>query len=60
MFYLSDRYNVVGDMAGLDEAVGGSSFRTLVEKLLSQLPDGPEVRGMIARVPHLVRVEEVA
>ena len=21
--------------------------------------DGPEVRGMIARVPHLVRVEEV-
>ena len=22
--------------------------------------DGPEVRGMIARVPHLVRVEEVA
>ena len=23
------------------------------------LPDRPEVRGMIARVPHLVRVEEV-
>ena len=22
--------------------------------------DGPEVRGMLARVPHLVRVEEVA
>jgi large subunit ribosomal protein L30 len=22
--------------------------------------DGPEVRGMIARVPHLVRVEEVS
>ncbi|MGH9063118.1 MAG: 50S ribosomal protein L30 [Acidimicrobiales bacterium] len=22
------------------------------------LPDRPEVRGMIARVPHLVRVEE--
>ena len=22
-------------------------------------PDKPEVRGMIARVPHLVRVEEV-
>ena len=22
-------------------------------------PDRPEVRGMIARVPHLVRVEEV-
>ena len=24
------------------------------------LPDRPEIRGMIARVPHLVRVEEVA
>jgi large subunit ribosomal protein L30 len=24
------------------------------------LPDRPEVRGMIARVPHLVKVEEVS
>jgi large subunit ribosomal protein L30 len=24
------------------------------------LPDRPEIRGMIARVPHLVRVEEEA
>jgi large subunit ribosomal protein L30 len=24
------------------------------------LPDRPEVRGMIAKVPHLVKVEEVA
>ena len=24
------------------------------------LPDRPEIRGMIARVPHLVQVEEVA
>ena len=24
------------------------------------LPDRPEVRGMLARVPHLVRVEEVS
>ncbi|MEX1008894.1 MAG: 50S ribosomal protein L30 [Acidimicrobiia bacterium] len=23
-------------------------------------PDGPVVRGMLARVPHLVRVEEVS
>ena len=23
------------------------------------LPDRPEIRGMIARVPHLVKVEEV-
>jgi large subunit ribosomal protein L30 len=23
------------------------------------LPDRPEIRGMISRVPHLVRVEEV-
>jgi len=23
------------------------------------LPDRPEVRGMIARVPHLIRVDEV-
>ena len=23
------------------------------------LQDGPELRGMIARVPHLIRVEEV-
>ena len=23
------------------------------------LPDRPEVRGMIARVPHLIRVEEL-
>ena len=25
----------------------------------NQLPDRPEIRGMIARVPHLVTVEEV-
>ncbi len=25
----------------------------------NQLPDRPEIRGMIARVPHLVQVEEV-
>jgi large subunit ribosomal protein L30 len=24
------------------------------------LPDRPEVRGMVARVPHLVKVEEVS
>ncbi len=24
------------------------------------LPDRPEIRGMLARVPHLVKVEEVA
>jgi large subunit ribosomal protein L30 len=24
------------------------------------LPDRPEIRGMIARVPHLVRVDEVS
>ena len=24
-----------------------------------ELPDRPEIRGMIARVPHLVRVDEV-
>jgi large subunit ribosomal protein L30 len=24
------------------------------------LPDRPEIRGMLARVPHLVRVEEVS
>jgi large subunit ribosomal protein L30 len=24
------------------------------------LPDRPEIRGMLARVPHLVRVEETA
>src|SRR4051812_42956032 len=24
-----------------------------------ELPDRPEIRGMIARVPHLVKVEEV-
>ena len=23
------------------------------------LPDRPEIRGMIARVPHLIKVEEV-
>ncbi len=26
----------------------------------NRLPDRPEIRGMIARVPHLVSVEEVA
>ena len=26
----------------------------------NELPDRPEIRGMTARVPHLVRVEEVA
>jgi large subunit ribosomal protein L30 len=26
----------------------------------NDLPDRPEIRGMIARVPHLVNVEEVA
>ncbi len=25
----------------------------------NRLPDRPEIRGMIGRVPHLVRVEEV-
>jgi len=25
-----------------------------------ELPDRPEIRGMIARVPHLVSVEEVS
>lgn len=25
----------------------------------NDLPDRPEIRGMIARVPHLVKVEEV-
>jgi large subunit ribosomal protein L30 len=25
-----------------------------------ELPDRPEIRGMIARVPHLVNVEEVS
>jgi large subunit ribosomal protein L30 len=25
-----------------------------------ELPDRPEIRGMIARVPHLVTVEEVS
>ncbi len=25
-----------------------------------ELPDRPEIRGMVARVPHLVRVEEVS
>jgi large subunit ribosomal protein L30 len=24
------------------------------------LPDRPEIRGMIARVPHLIKVEEVS
>jgi large subunit ribosomal protein L30 len=27
---------------------------------VNDLPDRPEIRGMIARVPHLVEVEEVA
>ena len=26
----------------------------------NELPDRPEIRGMIARVPHLVQVEEVS
>ncbi len=26
----------------------------------NELPDRPEIRGMIARVPHLVKVEEVS
>jgi large subunit ribosomal protein L30 len=26
----------------------------------NELPDRPEIRGMLARVPHLIRVEEVA
>jgi large subunit ribosomal protein L30 len=25
-----------------------------------ELPDRPEIRGMVARVPHLVEVEEVS
>jgi len=25
----------------------------------NDLPDRPEIRGMLARVPHLVRVEEI-
>jgi large subunit ribosomal protein L30 len=26
----------------------------------NELPDRPDVRGMLARVPHLIRVEEVS
>lgn len=26
----------------------------------NELPDRPEIRGMIARVPHLITVEEVS
>ena len=26
----------------------------------NELPDRPEIRGMLARVPHLVRVEEIS
>jgi large subunit ribosomal protein L30 len=26
---------------------------------VNELPDRPEIRGMLARVPHLVSVEEV-
>jgi large subunit ribosomal protein L30 len=26
----------------------------------NELPDRPEIRGMLARVPHLIKVEEVA
>jgi large subunit ribosomal protein L30 len=26
----------------------------------NELPDRPEIRGMLARVPHLISVEEVA
>jgi large subunit ribosomal protein L30 len=26
----------------------------------NELPDRPEIRGMLARVPHLVQVEEVS
>ena len=26
----------------------------------NDLPDRPEIRGMLARVPHLVRVEEIS
>lgn len=26
----------------------------------NEVPDRPEIRGMLARVPHLVRVEEVS
>jgi large subunit ribosomal protein L30 len=26
----------------------------------NELPDRPEIRGMLARVPHLIDVEEVA
>jgi large subunit ribosomal protein L30 len=26
----------------------------------NELPDRPEIRGMIARVPHLIEVEEVS
>jgi large subunit ribosomal protein L30 len=26
----------------------------------NDLPDRPEIRGMLARVPHLIRIEEVS
>ncbi len=39
---------------GTMSALGlGKIGRTVVQ------PDRPEIRGMLARVPHLVRVEEV-
>jgi large subunit ribosomal protein L30 len=26
----------------------------------NELPDRPEIRGMLARVPHLIRIEEMS
>ena len=26
----------------------------------NELPDRPEIRGMLARVPHLIRIEELS
>ena len=54
------RVTLVKSAIGIKPKQRGT-FRTLGLRKIDQtveLPDRPEIRGMVAKVPHLVRVED--
>jgi len=58
---MSIKVTLVRSQIGLKPKQRGTLRALGLRKIGSSnvLPDRPEVRGMLARVPHLVKVEEV-
>ena len=59
---MSIKVTLVRSQIGLKPKQRGTLRALGLRKIGSSnvLPDRPEVRGMLARVPHLVKVEEVS